>query len=42
MDLKDNIVHWGYQETKADFFSALKDADVAVSTALHEFYGVSM
>lgn len=41
-DLKDNIVKWGYQETKEEFYGALKDADVAVSTALHEFFGVSM
>jgi len=41
-DMKENIVAWGFQETKAEFFTALADADVAVSTALHEFYGVSM
>ena len=40
--MRENIVAWGFQETKEKFFTALADADVAVSTALHEFYGVSM
>ncbi|XP_060086105.1 glycosyltransferase-like domain-containing protein 1 isoform X2 [Ylistrum balloti] len=40
--LSSHIVAWGYQEKKEDFYRILSDADVAVSTALHEFYGVSM
>eukprot|EP00112_Aurelia_sp_Birch-Aquarium-sp1_P014384 Seg3102.2 transcript_id=Seg3102.2/GoldUCD/mRNA.D3Y31 product="Glycosyltransferase-like domain-containing protein 1-like" protein_id=Seg3102.2/GoldUCD/D3Y31 len=40
--LQDHIVKWGYQETKEEFINTLKDADVAVSTAIHEFFGVSM
>ncbi|XP_002730415.1 tRNA-queuosine alpha-mannosyltransferase-like [Saccoglossus kowalevskii] len=40
--LNDYIINWGYQESKQDFFSILQIADVAVSTANHEFYGVSM
>ncbi|XP_033761796.1 glycosyltransferase-like domain-containing protein 1 [Pecten maximus] len=40
--LSSNIVAWGYQEKKEDFYKILSEADVAVSTALHEFFGVSM
>ena len=40
--LKQHIVNWGYQTSKGDYFDILKSADVAVSTALHEFFGVSM
>ncbi len=42
MDLGDHIINWGFQETKEDFLKVLKDSDVAVSTAVHEFFGVSM
>ena len=39
--LADVIINWGYQSL-ADYHSILKNADVAVSTANHEFFGVSM
>ena len=32
---------WGYQEDKADYGAALHQADVFVSTAQHEFFGLS-
>ena len=40
--IHDHILHWGYQESRRVYISILKAADVAVSTAEHEFFGVSM
>nr|XP_058958911.1 glycosyltransferase-like domain-containing protein 1 [Pocillopora verrucosa] len=40
--IHDHILHWGYQESRKVYISILKAADVAVSTAEHEFFGVSM
>lgn len=36
------IVQWGYVESRAAYWSLLCEADVAVSTAEHEFFGISM
>jgi glycosyltransferase involved in cell wall biosynthesis len=38
----DRIDRWGYQPTRADYEAALQAADVIVSTADHEFFGVSV
>jgi glycosyltransferase involved in cell wall biosynthesis len=40
-EFTDAIVRWGYQPTRAAYFQALAEADVFVSTALHEFFGLS-
>ncbi|VDI71013.1 Hypothetical predicted protein [Mytilus galloprovincialis] len=40
--LQRHIVNLGYQESRKDYLDILKSADVVVSTALHEFFGVSM
>eukprot|EP00794_Sanderia_malayensis_P003340 gene3340-3829_t len=42
VELNERISYWGFQETKDDFLRVLKESDVAISTALHEFFGVSM
>jgi len=40
--LRDHIDGWGYQETRAEYEATLLEADVVVSTADHEFFGVSV
>jgi glycosyltransferase involved in cell wall biosynthesis len=36
-----HVDHWGYREDRADYEAALLEADVFVSTAMHEFFGLS-
>ncbi|HIJ67179.1 MAG TPA: DUF3524 domain-containing protein [Planctomycetes bacterium] len=38
----DHIDRWGYQKDPADYTAALVEADVIVSTANHEFFGLSI
>jgi glycosyltransferase involved in cell wall biosynthesis len=40
--LADRIDRWGFQPTRAEYQTALAEADVVVSTAIHEFFGLSM
>ena len=35
------IIRWGYQETRAEYWETLADADIFLSTATHEFFGLS-
>ena len=37
----DHIDRWGYQPTHDDYLAALREADVFVSTAIHEFFGIA-
>ena len=39
--LAGHIDRWGYQPRRADYLAALHQADVFVSTAHHEFFGLS-
>ncbi|XP_039255731.2 tRNA-queuosine alpha-mannosyltransferase-like [Styela clava] len=36
------IQNWGYVEDRNKYLSILQSCDVAISTAIHEFFGVSM
>ncbi|MEM9419608.1 MAG: DUF3524 domain-containing protein [Planctomycetota bacterium] len=38
----DEIVRWGYQDTRAEYEAALREADVVVSTARQEFFGIAV
>ncbi len=40
--LGNRLVHYGYVESAADYARLLWDADVVLSTAIHEFFGVSV
>jgi len=41
-DFHDHIDLWGYQQSRGDYERALYEADVAVSTANHEFFGIGI
>ncbi len=38
----DHIDRWGYQPSRGEYEAALMEADVIVSTADHEFFGISV
>ncbi|KAJ8024574.1 Glycosyltransferase-like domain-containing protein 1 [Holothuria leucospilota] len=40
--LSRRIFHWGYHTSKKSYYSILRSADVVVSTADHEFFGLAM
>lgn len=40
--LSTRIRHWGFAESRAKYLQVLSDSDVVVSTAQHEFFGISV
>jgi glycosyltransferase involved in cell wall biosynthesis len=40
--LADCIVHWGYAPTRVHYLALLQRADLVISTADHEFFGISI
>jgi glycosyltransferase involved in cell wall biosynthesis len=38
----DSIRHWGFAKDRADYLRILSESDVVVSTASHEFFGISV
>jgi glycosyltransferase involved in cell wall biosynthesis len=40
--LGERLATFGYLESREDYIAALRDSDVVVSTALHEFYGIAV
>lgn len=41
LDFKQNIINWGHQ-SRSDYLEILRKADIVVSTANHDFQGLSM
>lgn len=40
-EFSDNIVNWGFQASRQQYWEALASADVFLSTAKHEFFGLA-
>lgn len=40
--LADKIVHWGYLDSYGDYIGLLVQSDLVISTAVHEFFGISI
>jgi glycosyltransferase involved in cell wall biosynthesis len=40
--LGNRLVHYGYAESRAEYAALLHRADIVLSTAIHEFFGVSV
>jgi glycosyltransferase involved in cell wall biosynthesis len=40
--LRDRIIHYGFAESREEYARLLQKGDIVVSTAEHEFYGISV
>ncbi len=40
--LADRLLHWGFAENREEYACLLKQGDIIVSTAVHEFFGISV
>lgn len=38
----DQIINWGFLPSREEYISLLGQADIVVSTAIHEFYGIAI
>ena len=41
-ELDSHIRHFGFVKSKEQYYTILRETDICVSTAIHEFYGVSV
>lgn len=41
-EFANQIEHWGYLESRADYLKLLADSDLFLSTAQHEYFGLSV
>ncbi|MEL7533105.1 MAG: DUF3524 domain-containing protein [Bacteroidota bacterium] len=40
--LGERILHWGFAESRTDYWDLLQRADIAPTTAWHDFFGISV
>lgn len=40
--LKNHIIHFGFVDSKEEYYQILQQTDICVSTSIHEFYGISV
>lgn len=40
-EFSENIIHWGFQSSRQQYWKVLSSADVFLSTAKHEFFGLA-
>jgi glycosyltransferase involved in cell wall biosynthesis len=41
-EFSSHIDHWGYQRTREDYLNVLRQSDIVLSTANHEFFGIAV
>jgi glycosyltransferase involved in cell wall biosynthesis len=40
--LSDQILHWGFAQTKADYYSLISQANILLVTAIQDFFGIGV